>query len=327
MTGYRGAAALIVASAIAGSLQIGWAQTGILVGPPGNRGEALFPAVEGWFRNPDGSAGMLVGYFNRNKEQVLDVPIGPNNRIDPGGPDQGQPTHFLTGRNWGVFAITVPKDFGTKKLIWTLVANGQKSEVNIWLNPPYFVDPLLNRANGNTPPVIRFSAQGPELQGPPKGIAHTLTGTAGQPVELTLWANDKPATYDGAADGRNAPPPSGPAATSAPGGAATPPRPTAAVPPGTSAPPGSRTGRGGRDGEPRPDVNIVWAKYRGTGDVTFAQREVGVFPAKDTRAQTSATFSVPGEYVLLATANDQSGVGGGGDQCCWTTAHVKVSIR
>ena len=32
----------------------------------------------------------------------------------------GQPTHFLTGRQYGMFAISVPKDFGTKKLTWTL---------------------------------------------------------------------------------------------------------------------------------------------------------------------------------------------------------------
>jgi hypothetical protein len=317
---------LLVASALAGSLTLGEAQSGILVGPPGTRGEALFPAVEGWFKNPDGSAGLLIGYFNRNKEQLLDVPIGPSNRIEPGGPDQGQPTHFLTGRNWGVFAITVPKDFGTKKLIWTLVANGHTSEVNLWLNPRYFLDPLVNRASGNTPPVIRFSPEAPGLQGPPRGFARTLAGTVGQPVALTLWATDKPATYDGAADGRSAPPPSGPASTAPPPTSAAAAQPSAPAGSPVTAP-GGRGGRGGRGGEPRPDVNIVWAKYRGPGDVTFAQREVGVFQAKDTKAETTAMFSAPGEYVLLATANDQSGVGGGGDQCCWTTAHVKVSIK
>jgi hypothetical protein len=192
-----------------------------------------------------------------------------------------------------VFAITVPNDFGTKKLIWTLVANGHTSEVNLWLNPRYFLDPLINRASGNTPPVIRFSAEGSSLQGPPKGSAHTLAATPGQPVALTIWATDKAATYDG----------------------------------GAGIAPGGRSGRGGRAGEPRPDVNIVWAKYRGPGEVTFAQREVGVFQAKDTKAETTATFSAPGEYTLLATANDQSGVGGGGDQCCWTTAHVKVIVK
>src|SRR5216117_2703897 len=69
------------------------------------------------------SASLLVISIGTRK--TLDIPAGPNNRIEPGGPDQGQPTHFLPRRQWGVFTITVPKDFGDKKLTWTLVANGQ----------------------------------------------------------------------------------------------------------------------------------------------------------------------------------------------------------
>ena len=44
-------------------------------------------------------------------------------------------------------------------------------------------------------------------------------------------------------------------------------------------------------------------------------------------ATTTATFSAPGEYWLRAQVNDSSGDGGGGDQCCWTTAHVKVIVK
>ena len=44
------------------------------------------------------------------RSQELDIPIGPNNRIEPGGPDMGQPTHFLPGRQWGMFTVPVPKD-------------------------------------------------------------------------------------------------------------------------------------------------------------------------------------------------------------------------
>ena len=45
-------------------------------------------------------------------KEALDIPVGPNNRIEPGDPDQGQPTFFEIGRQWGVFVIKVPKDFG-----------------------------------------------------------------------------------------------------------------------------------------------------------------------------------------------------------------------
>src|SRR6476619_4534255 len=75
-------------------------------------------AFEVWFKNPAGSFNLLLGYFNRNSRQELDVPIGPNNRIEPGGPDRGQPTHFLSGRQWGGFTFNTPPDFADQKLTW-----------------------------------------------------------------------------------------------------------------------------------------------------------------------------------------------------------------
>ena len=116
----------------------------------------------------DGTNALLLGYFNRNQTQVVDIPIGPENSIEPGGPDFGQPTHFLTGRQYGMFAITVPKDFGNKKLTWTIVANGHKTSVQFWLNPPYWIDFFKNGANGNEPPRIKFAMNGTEYIGPPK---------------------------------------------------------------------------------------------------------------------------------------------------------------
>src|SRR5262245_58256671 len=71
--------------------------------PAHESGQSITGAFEGWFGNVDGSYSLLLGYYNRNTKQELDIPLGPYNRIEPGGPDQGQPTHFLTGRQWGVF--------------------------------------------------------------------------------------------------------------------------------------------------------------------------------------------------------------------------------
>ena len=42
---------------------------------------------------------------------------------------------------------------------------------------------------------------------------------------------------------------------------------------------------------------------------------------------TTATFSLPGEYIIRIEGNDSSGVGGGGFQCCWTTAYIKVNVK
>ena len=68
--------------------------------PEGTRGEAIFPALEGWYPNADGSFTILLGYFSRNEEPVH-IPIGPDNQIQPGGPDLGQPTHFLAAARLG----------------------------------------------------------------------------------------------------------------------------------------------------------------------------------------------------------------------------------
>src|SRR5215217_4441012 len=119
----------------AGQQPAGQPPTGISAPPPAglSQGLQVFPAIEGWGPLKDGTNAIQVGYFNRNKEQVIDVPIGPNNRIEPGGPDMGQPTHFEPGRHYGVFTIPVPKDFGNKKLTWTLVTNGQTTQVQLSL--------------------------------------------------------------------------------------------------------------------------------------------------------------------------------------------------
>jgi hypothetical protein len=329
--------------------------------PLGAKNEAVFPYFEGWTNNSDGTASILIGYYNRNSEQTLDVPIGPNNRIEPGGPDRGQPTHFLPRRQYGVFSITVPKD-STQKFTWTLTANNLTNAVTVWLNPQYFVEPYRNVANGNTPPKIKFIDAGPVIQGPPVPVAQTLQAAVDQPVPLTLWAADVPATYDAvtnrfmtpeevaarqakeASEGGGRGGRGGTGATGATG---------AAGGRGGGSDPGAvaivngqvinmsgggrggaaaalAAGRGGASGPPG-DVNINWSKYRGPGDVKFAEARVpvrlkGNFSTFQ-EAKTTATFSAPGEYWLRAVANDASGDGGGGDQCCWTTVHVKVIVK
>ena len=335
--------------------------------PLGAKNEAVFPYFEGWHGNDDGTATILLGYYNRNTDQTLDVPIGPNNRIEPGGPDRGQPTHFLPRRQYGVFTITVPKD-SKERFTWTLTANNLTNAVTVWLNPQYFVEPFRNAANGNTPPKIKFVDTGPVLQGPPRVPPPTIQATVNQPVSLTLWASDAPATYDAATNrfmtleevaARRAKDAAegGGAGRGGRGGAA-------AGGAGDSGAAGAAGGRGGASADPGSvaiingqvismsgagargaaalaasrggagpsgDVNITWTKYRGPGEVTFAQTRVpvqlkGNFSTFQ-EAKTTATFNVPGEYWLRAVANDASGDGGGGDQCCWTTAHVKVIVK
>jgi len=57
-------------------------------------GQNISPAYEGWIPNDDGSFSLVFGYINRNWQEELDVPVGPDNNISPGAEDQGQVTHF-----------------------------------------------------------------------------------------------------------------------------------------------------------------------------------------------------------------------------------------
>jgi len=167
---------------------LAWAQT-LPLEPTHESGANVTGAFEGWYKNPDGSFNLLLGYFNRNTRQDLDVSIGPNNRIEPGGPDRGQPTHFLSGRKWGMFVIQVPRDFGSNKLTWTLTVNGKTTAIPASLHPDYEISPLREEAVGNTPPVLRFDPQGPSVQGP-QGLTVERAATLANPLTLTVLVTD-----------------------------------------------------------------------------------------------------------------------------------------
>ena len=296
MRARRIAFGLVVASVAAASVLVRAGQQGSsqtpsplpLSNPVRERGSSVTGAYEGWYNDKDGSIRMLVGYFNRNTAQELDIPIGPNNRIEPGGPDQGQPTHFLTARAFGVFTIKVPRDFGDKKLTWTLVANGFTNTITMHLKKDWIVEPFLDAASKNTPPVLKFQADGPSFTGPPSTIAATYTATVGQPLDLTTWASDEGAKVNVETSGR---------------------------------------GRGRGETPAFSPLVESWSVFRGPGNVTFSQVRPTLDRANGGKASTNATFSAPGDYILRLQANDSSGDGGGGFQCCWTNAHVAVTVK
>jgi hypothetical protein len=280
MTGQRSNVAIVFAIVCLGA-SICRAQ--LPLEPRHDSGQNVTGAFEGWFKNPDGSFSILLGYFNRNLKEELDIPVGPNNRIEPGGPDQGQPTHFLPRRQWGVFTVTVPKDFGTKKLTWTLIVNRQTAAIPFSLDPLWEISPLYEVGMGNTPPVISFEEGGAGVQGP-RPITNSTTATLPNPVTITVWVADDAKTFPGA------------------------------KPPKT------------------PVVTLWWGKYRGPGRVTFSQEKPAVEKTEgkapfNGKATITATFSEPGEYILRVVANDWSGDGGRGFQCCWTNAMTRVSVK
>ena len=90
-----------------------------------NSGQTVQPIFEGWTKNADGSFNLFFGYLNRNHVQELAVPVGPENQVEPAGPDRGQPTYFYPRFNRQLFSVTVPANFGQKEVIWTLATNGR----------------------------------------------------------------------------------------------------------------------------------------------------------------------------------------------------------
>jgi hypothetical protein len=154
-------------------------------------GLTVTPVFEGWYPNPDGTVSLSFGYFNRNRDEVLDVAVGPDNLIEPGAPNQGQPTRFEPGRHWGVFAVTVPGDAPDLEVAWTLAVRGERFRIPGHQKRSWRIDALEGEAgSGNTPPVLRFSETGPEGAGP-RGVTTGLpAATAGVPFDLTVWARD-----------------------------------------------------------------------------------------------------------------------------------------
>ena len=244
-------------------------------------GAPVAPMFEGWYRNMDGTATILVGFFNPNKDQTIDLPIGDLNRFSPGPEDRGQPTHFPPGRSWGVLTLRVPGNFDGD-LTWTLTANDQPASIPVHLQAPYFIEPFRDAANGNEPPTIRFMPTGEVNTGPPVGIAQRLTATVDTPVTMRVWTSDvKPEAES----------------------------------------------RGVATASARiPALRLRWHLHRGPSEVQFDENIQTFLDSADQNPTTTATFNVPGEYWLRTEALDETGVGGGGFQCCWTSAIVRVTV-
>jgi hypothetical protein len=250
------------------------------LGPTRERGVSVTPSYEGWYQNADGTYSLLVGYFNRNKGEALDIPVGPNNKIEPGPIDQGQPTHFQIGRQWGVFVIKVPKDFGKKMLTWSITANGETQSIPFGITNGYTIEPFQEAGMGNKPPEFTFESG--KVFGPPTTVSATLTGTVNQPVAISFKVDDPKETKKGS----------------------------------------ELTNRRGAGAV----ATVSFHKHRGPGTVKFEPARVAT-KTQGEAVSTTATFSLPGEYLLRVQGNDESGEGGAGFQCCWTNTYVKVTVK
>ena len=236
------------------------------------RGQNVAPAFEGWEREPDGTFNMVFGYLNRNYEEEVDIPVGPNNRVDLGGDDRGQPTHFYTRRQRFVFKVVVPADWDkNRKLQWTLTSRGRTDVAKAWLQPEWELNAGVYSENngggvleeGNRPPSVTGST--------------TQMFTLGSPATLTVSATD---------DGLPKPlqrPTSTTAATTG------------------SGPANADVNQRRRRAE---GLRIRWIHYRGPGKVTFDPASVPAVYGKPVDLTSKVSFSAPGTYLLRAIAGD-----------------------
>jgi hypothetical protein len=244
-----------------------------------NSGQTVQPIFEGWTKNADGSYQFFFGYLNRNHVEQLHVPIGVGNQIAPGGPDRGQPSYFYTRFNRQVFSVAVPKDWGNKELIWTVVSHGRPERAVAWLRPDWEIAvPGAGRGDiKNQPPTLALASS------PVLTLPATLTLTATVTDDGLPPARGGRGNRGGGGGNANRPP-----AFDNPEFKSTTP---------VNVPQVERPARPTVAGR----LQVEWLVWRGPAAVTFTPP---IASADQGQAVVTATFSQPGEYVLRARATD-----------------------
>jgi hypothetical protein len=156
---------------------------------PRDTGDSVQPVFDGWQRNADGTINMWFGYMNRNRKEIVDVPVGAANSFNIAA-DSGQPTHFYTRRHQYVFKVSLPKEWDKdKKVIWTLTAHGETCTATGWLQPEWETDDGVRQMNaggaGLAPP-----ADPPNMAPTITGGSPEQTAEVGKPIKLTASATD-----------------------------------------------------------------------------------------------------------------------------------------
>ena len=248
-------------------------------------GQTVQPIYEGWSRKPDGGFTMHFGYFNRNFVEEGHVPVGPDNHFDPGVVDSGQPTFFYPRAHRRVFSVDVPSDFGDRRMVWNLTTQGETLRAIGWLEPTWQTAARSAGGRRLTPEAARNTAPAIAVETPA-----AATVQSGATLEARVTDDGLPVVRDPArrAGGTNDPPtlrrdPDAPE----------PPHNVPSVP--------NRRGSGVQGPRVR-GLRVSWIVWRGPAGVSF--EPASTVAVEDGRAVVTAAFTVPGDYVLRATAND-----------------------
>jgi hypothetical protein len=277
--------------------------------PLPSSGLSVTPFMEGWYENEDGSHTISFGYLNRNEEEEVRIPIGERNWIEPAEYSGMQPTVFLPGRNRGVFVATIPAGAEGVELLWTIVnANGEAHKVPGRTSSHAYELDRNPRPAGSLPPRVALAEDGP-WGWDPTGIKadRTLTASVGEPLVLELWVDDL--SQRDPADPRS---------------------------------------------EDARTLRVVWSPHQSppAGHIEFTRHESTPEPEapEETGAEASrpappprpqevmldgpgvarvyAAFHAPGEYLVRAQVDNwRAPDSSSGDQCCWSNAYFRVSVR
>lgn len=261
-------------------------------------GDVVGPMFNGWIKNDDGSVTMIFGFVNRNREEIVDIPLGPDNYIEPAQFDGVQPTHFpvysrggfVGVQERGAFAVTVPAEMADTEVVWTLTHAGHSYSIPGRAVSPAYEMSRGEAALGSLSPAIRFSLDGPESNDREGIYAPRMTAMVGKPVQLSAYAQDRGNRSDYDVE-------------------------SVIVPVGTE-----------------------WIVHQGPGKVEFESEKItGRDRAKMdqsegmvddwTLVQTQATFWEPGDYVVrLRVDNFMADDSQFDNQCCWSNAYVPVTV-
>ena len=247
-----------------------------------DRGQNVAPVYEGWERNPDGTFTMVFGYMNRNYQEMPDVPVGPDNRFEPGPADRGQPTRFYPRRQQFVFRVQVPADWGEQDLIWNLTVQGKTEQAFGSLWPSWEIDDGVIKANrGMGIQGAPADNQRPEIavRGGPE-----LRAAVGEPLTITVDVSD-----DGIPGPRPAPANDEQRASRERRRQLAHPMNQAVV----NAFDAGETG-----------LAVTWIHYRGPGDVTFDPRVISIEGGRGGEATTTVRFSEAGTHLLRVHGDD-----------------------
>lgn len=262
-------------------------------------GDIVGPMFNGWIKNADNSVTMIFGFVNRNREEVVDIPLGPNNYIEPAMFDGAQPTHFPVYKRpgfvglqeRGTFAVTLPPEMADTEVVWTLKYAGHSYSVPGRTSSTAYEMSAGSQALGSLNPSIRFDMKGDKVSTDREGIyAEKIMASVGKPVTLTAYAQDR----------------------------------------------GERDQYPELDKTIFP-LGTEWIMHQGPAKaapefsvpkITGRERsEAGEGMSDWTTVQTEATFWEPGDYVIrLRVDNFEAPDSKFDNQCCWSNAYVPVTV-